>query len=86
MWDCTTPTFRSDGTLVMIWGAFTSFDKCPLVIMPLDKRTASDFVTIVYEATLRGYHPQQSELMEDGDPVHYSSLTKQWRQAHGLAN
>ena len=53
---------------MMVWGAFTSFDKCPLVIMPLDKRTTSDFVTIVYGATLSGFyflhdHPQQSKLM-----------------------
>jgi hypothetical protein len=73
----------------MVWGAFVGFGKCSLVIMPLDKRTTSDFVTIVYEATLSGFyflhdHPQQLKLMEDGALVHCSSLTLQWRQAHGL--
>jgi hypothetical protein len=37
----------------MVWGAFTDFDKCPLVIMPPDIRTASDFLTIVYDCLLR---------------------------------
>jgi hypothetical protein len=40
----------------MVWGALTGFDKCPLVIMPPDKRTTSNFVTIVYQATLSGLY------------------------------
>jgi hypothetical protein len=81
-WDCIAPTFRSGRTLVMVWGALTGFDKCPLVIMSPDKRTTSNFVTIVYQATLSGLyfvhdHPQQLKLMEDGAPIHHNSLTLQ---------
>ena len=62
-WDCIAPTLKSGRTSVMVWGAFVGFNKCPLVIMFLDKRTASDFVTIVYEGALSGFyflhdHPQ----------------------------
>ena len=89
-WYCIAPTFKSGCTSVMVWGTFTSFDKFPLVIMPLDKITSNDFVTIVYKATLSGFYflhdyHEQLKLMEDGAPVHYSSLTLQWRQTHGLA-
>ena len=73
----------------MVWGAFTGFEKSPLVIMPPDKRTASDFVDIVYEGTLSGFyflhnHPQDLTLMEDGTPVHRSRLPGLWRQAHSI--
>ena len=58
--------------------------------MPSNKRTPSNFVTIVNEATLSGFyflhdHPQQFELMEDGTLVHRSSFPLQWRQAHSMA-
>jgi hypothetical protein len=71
VWDCIAPTFKSGCTLVMVWDAFTRFDKCSLVVIPPDKRTTSNFVSIIYEATLRGFyflhdHPQQLKLIEDG--------------------
>ena len=89
-WDCIAPTFRSGRTLVMVWGAFTNFDKCPLVIMPLDNRTTSNFVTIAFEAILSRFkllhdHPQQLKLMEGGALVHCSSFLFKGRQAHGMA-
>ena len=55
-WDCIVPTFGGGRTSAMVWGAFTSFDECPLVIMPQDKRTSSNFVTIVHEPTLSGIY------------------------------
>ena len=55
-WDCIAPTFRSGHTSVVVWGALTRFNKCPLIIMPPNKRTASNFVTIVYEAALSRFY------------------------------
>lgn len=88
-WKCLAPIFKSGRTSVMVWGAFSGFDKSPLVIMPPQRKTASDFVDIVYEGTLSGFyflhdHPQDLTLMEDGAPVHRSVLPKLWRQAHGI--
>jgi transposase len=52
-----------------------------------DKYTSNNFITIVYESTLSGFYfyPQQLKLVEDGAPIHRSSLPLQWRQAHGMA-
>ena len=47
-WDCLAPTFKSRHTSVMIWGAFTGYEKCPIVIKPFDKWTNVDFLNIVY--------------------------------------
>jgi hypothetical protein len=87
--DCVAPTFKSGRTSVMVWGAFTGFDKSPLVMSPSDKRSSSDFVSIVYEGALSGFYflhddPEQLILMEDGAPVHRSALPLQWRRAHGM--
>ena len=59
----------------MVWGAFTGFDKSPLVIMAPGERTAKHFVQKVYEGTFSGFyfmHDKSEELtlMEDGAPVH----------------
>ena len=35
--DCFAPSFKSGHSLVMVWGAFTGFHKCPLVIIPPDR-------------------------------------------------
>nr|PNR50627.1 hypothetical protein PHYPA_009813 [Physcomitrium patens] len=88
-WDCIAPSFKSGRSSVMVWGAFTGFDKSPLIIIPLDKSSARDFVTIVYEGVLSGFYflyddTEQLILMEDGAPVHRSSLPLQWRHAHGI--
>lgn len=88
-WDCLAPIFKSGRTSVMIWGAFTGYEKCPIVIMPSDRRTSADFVDIVYEGRLSGFYfmhhnPQSLHLMEDGAPVHRSTLPKQWREAHKI--
>ena len=88
-WDCIASSFKSGRSSVMVWGAFTGFDKSPLVTIPSDKRSSSDFVTIVCEGVLSGFYffhddPKQLILMEDGAPVHRSSLPLQWRCAHGI--
>jgi hypothetical protein len=33
-WKCLVPTFKLDCVLVMIWDAFSSFHKNPLVLVP----------------------------------------------------
>ena len=88
-WDCIAPSFKSGHSSVMVWGAFTGFDKSPLVTIPSDKRSSSDFVTIVYEGVLSGFYflhddSEQLILMEDGAPVQRSSLPLQWRRVHGI--
>ena len=88
-WDCLALTFKSRHTSVMIWGAFTGYEKCPIVIMPSDKRISANFVDIVYEDQLSGFYfmhddPQSLLLMEDGAPVHRSTLPKQWQEAHKM--
>ncbi|CAA9501973.1 MAG: hypothetical protein AVDCRST_MAG96-2018 [uncultured Segetibacter sp.] len=86
---CLAPTFKSGRTSVMVWGAFSGFDKCPLVVMPSHKHTAKDFVDIVYEGRLSGFYfmhdsPNNLILMEDGAPVHRSAYSNLWREAHGI--
>ena len=73
----------------MVWGAFTGFDKSPLVIMALGERTAKHFVQKVYEGTLSGFYfmhdePNELTLMEDSAPVQRSKYSKSWRQAHSM--
>jgi len=86
---CLAPTFKSGRSSVMVWGAFTGFDKSPLVFMPQGERTANDFVNNVYEGTLSGFFfmhdaPQKLILMEDGAPVHRAKAPQLWRQAYGI--
>ena len=50
--DCLTPTFKLRCTSIMVWGAFTAIHKLPLIAMPLDRRTAIDFVEIVCDGVL----------------------------------
>jgi len=69
--------FESGRSSIMIWSAFTGFDKCPLVIIPPDRRKGRDFVDEVYENRLSGFyflhdHPEILILMEDGALVHHS--------------
>ena len=73
----------------MVWGAFTGFDKSPLVFLPQGERTAIAFVKHVYDSVLSGFyfmHDASHELllMEDGAPVHRGKLPELWRQAHGI--
>ena len=73
----------------MVWGAFTGFDKSPLVIMARGEGTAKFFVQKVYEDILSGFYfmhnePDELILMEDDALVHRSKYSKSWRQAHGM--
>lgn len=82
--ECLVPTFKSGRTSVMIWGAFAGTKKSKLVFMPKDRRTAKDFVDIVYEGELLGFMSGVSGglLMEDGAPVHRANAPKIWRDLH----
>ena len=78
-WNCLASIFKSGRTSIMIWGAFTGYKKCPIVVMPFDKRTSADFVDVVYEGELSGFFymhddPQSLFLMKDGAQVHHSNL------------
>jgi len=69
----------------MVWGAFTTFTKYYLVLIPPEKHKALDFVEVVYESALElfYYHHDNYEnliLMEDGAPVHSSHVATNWRE------
>ena len=86
-WDCLAPIFKSGRTSIIIWSAFTCYEKCPIVVIPFDKRISADFVDVVYEGRLSGFFymhddPQSLFLMANGAPVHCSNLPKKWREAH----
>ena len=53
---CLTPTFKSGRSSVMVWGAFSGFDKSHVVIMPEHERAAFHFVENVYEGFLSGFY------------------------------
>jgi transposase len=87
--ECLAPTFKSGRTSTMVWGAFVASTKLPLVFMPPGRRTATDFVEIVYEPVLGPFLEAQGTasnliLMEDGAPVHRSNTPKCWRQSRKL--
>lgn len=89
-WDCLCPSFKSGRVSIMIWGAFSGYHKSPIVIIPTGRRTAADFVNIVYEGALFSFyslHDRSNDmsLMEDGAPVHRSSLSNRWREAQSMA-
>lgn len=86
---CLAPVFKSGRTSVMIWGAFVADQKLPLVFMPAGRRTAVDFVEIVYNGVLGPWlstqeNPANLVLMEDGAPVHRSNAPKAWRESRSL--
>ena len=83
------PTLKSNQTLVMIWEAFTGFNKSHLIILPQGQRSATDFVQNMYEGRFSGFYfmhnnPHELILMEDGALVHHSKLPEDWKQAHGI--
>ena len=64
----------------MVWGAFTDFDKSPLLFLPQGEWTTGDFIKNVYDATLLALYFMHDALfelalMEDGAPMHRSKLT-----------
>ena len=40
----------------MVYGAFSGFDRSPLIIISLRRRVACDFVDLFYEVTLSGFY------------------------------
>jgi transposase len=54
--------------------------------MPKDRRSAKDFVELVYNGELLHFMGRvpQGLLMEDGAPIHCSKLCGEWRQSHLL--
>ena len=87
--DCLSPSFKSGRSSVMVWGAFLADRKLPLIFMPPGRRTAADFVEIVYDAALGPFLEAQGDasiltLMEDGAPVHRSKAPKAWRESRSL--
>jgi transposase len=87
--DCLAPTFKSGRTSVMVWGAFTATSKSNLILMPVGKRTAADFVDLVYDKELETYyfsHRDQAApiLMEDGAPIHRAATSRLWREQRGM--
>ena len=62
----------------MIWGAFAGGQKS-LIFMPKSRRTAKDFVEVVYDGRLVHFMDQvpQGVLMEYGTPVHRSKICKE---------
>jgi hypothetical protein len=72
---CLAPSFKSGRSSVMVWGAFVNNETLPLVVMPPRRRTATDFVQIIYEPILGPYldahlDARNLTLMEDGAPIH----------------
>jgi len=53
---CLVPTFKSSRSSVMVWEAFTRFDKRPLVLMPKGERITIDYVSNVYDSTLNAFY------------------------------
>ena len=73
----------------MVWGAFTSFEKSPLVIIPPTEQSTIDFVHLVYKGTFSGFYfmhdqPDQLTLMEDGALIYCNRYPNHWREAHGI--
>ena len=80
--NCIVPTFKSGRTSLMIWGAFARGQKSKLVFMLKNRRSAKDFVEVVYEGELFHFMVKipYAVLMEDGAPVHRSKICEEWRQ------
>ena len=73
----------------MVWGAFTGFDKSPLIFLPQGEWIVADFVKNVDDVTLSAFYfmhdaPSKLVLMEDGALMHRGKLPQLWRQAHRM--
>jgi len=86
---CLVPTFKYRRMSIMVWGAFTTFSKCYVVLILPRQCTTVDFIDVVYEQglLLYFYHHANHEyltLMVDGAPIHTANVTKSWMQDNGL--
>ena len=74
----------------MIYAGFAGPDKSNLIFMPKGKRKAVDFVRLCYEgedglqAFCNCINIPDAILMEDGAPVHRSTVSKIWCKTQGL--
>ncbi|CEG70231.1 hypothetical protein RMATCC62417_06167 [Rhizopus microsporus] len=68
--ECLEPTFKSDRTFVMVWGAIAGGKKSKLVFMKKGMRTSADFINQVYEPVLLDFYKglDSPVLMEDARP------------------
>lgn len=84
--DCLAPTFKSGRSSLMLWGAIAYDQRSELAFMDPGKRTAGDYVEIVYRGPLLDMLPKivGPILMEDGAPIHRSKTPKEWQQRKGL--
>ena len=54
--DCSALSFIFGYSSLIVWSTFTSFDKCPLVILPSDRRRGRDSINVVYDSQLSGFY------------------------------
>jgi hypothetical protein len=78
--------FQVGTTSFMIWRAFTATHKLLFIFMPPGRRTAIDFVQIIYDGILGSFLDAQVDacklvLMEDGTPVYRSNVLASWRKS-----
>jgi hypothetical protein len=64
--DCLQATFKSGRTSTMVWGAFFSTTKLPLVFFPPKEKKATDFIEPKIKKNLI--------LMEDNAPIHTAKI------------
>jgi transposase len=83
---CLSPTFKSGRSSLMIWGAISGSCKSELVFMSRGRRTAVDYVDMVYRGPLLDMmkHVSGVILMEDGAMIHRSNASKSWRELYML--
>jgi len=84
--DCLEPTFKSGRTSIMVWCAFADNQKAGPAIIPPKRRSAKDFVDIVYERHLKEFKNKLVDcvLMEGGAPIHTSCVSQEWRKLHHI--
>jgi transposase len=84
--ECLTPTFKSGRSSLMIWGAISYDRKSSLAFFNPCRRTAQDYVDLVYNGPLLDMMQRTSGaiLMEDGAPIHRSNAPNTWRKLHLL--
>jgi len=82
--ECLAPTFKSGRSSLMIWGAIAGEHKSELVFMEKDRRTAADYVDIVYRGPLLDMMRRVSGavLMEDREMIHRSKVSNAWRKLY----
>ena len=65
---------------MVIWGAFSGFDKCPIVFISCNRWIGINFVNVVHEGCFSGfnfihYDLDSLQLTEDGAQMHKKMTT-----------